>query len=527
MAVATYAGLPRRTAGGAGAGQRTAHDVAVFVLAAIKGLIESDRLGASLGLLDGAGRLRTVASEGVRIGGSCRSRSIRRRHVLRTGVPMSLTVRERTTESVELIPLINVGVAVGVLEVQAPTVALKVSREPLLMVAEQAAQMLRGMRDWRQTDLFGEAFGGALDLATELMGENAREVVGRAVGYLHEWLRLPVAGWISAADGAPLELVSTRGLSRTASDAVLRESRRQFTHPDDASFELAAVLGRALGGTNVRRVSAGRAVLLVGGVAEGALPVLEAVRVLLSEALGRVELVERAAQRDEALNTGLAATAHEVRQSLEGIRLAVEAVRVVGDTDAEGRRLLERARRELDRLSYDVDSVLRWSVGDRAIRRRQTDLMRLVRNVVTATSGIEADRFVVDGPRSLMVPADVANLRTAVANLLRNAVAYADSDQPVTVRVVPSEGWVVLSVRDHGPGVPAEERESIFDPFVRGRSAHGRSGNGRTGNGLGLFVARRVAEAHGGAIWCESDREGATFMLRLPAVVGGRSSTAS
>jgi signal transduction histidine kinase len=79
-----------------------------------------------------------------------------------------------------------------------------------------------------------------------------------------------------------------------------------------------------------------------------------------------------------------------------------------------------------------------------------------------------------------------------------------------------------VKVSDRGPTIPGDERETIFDPFVRGRSA-----GGRPGNGLGLFVARRVAEAHGGALWNEPDHAGATFVLRLPLTVGSRSSTAS
>jgi signal transduction histidine kinase len=73
-----------------------------------------------------------------------------------------------------------------------------------------------------------------------------------------------------------------------------------------------------------------------------------------------------------------------------------------------------------------------------------------------------------------------------------------------------------VSVGDQGPGVPLAERGAIFDPFVRGGAAS-RAGNG---SGLGLFITRRVVEAHGGRIWVDSDEEGATFHMLLP--VDGR-----
>jgi signal transduction histidine kinase len=85
----------------------------------------------------------------------------------------------------------------------------------------------------------------------------------------------------------------------------------------------------------------------------------------------------------------------------------------------------------------------------------------------------------------------------------------------VDVRV--HRGAARVRVRDQGPGVPPSERESIFDPFMRGTASH----LARTGNGLGLFIARRVMEAHGGRIWLTSNRSGAEFTIELPLAKGG------
>jgi signal transduction histidine kinase len=78
-------------------------------------------------------------------------------------------------------------------------------------------------------------------------------------------------------------------------------------------------------------------------------------------------------------------------------------------------------------------------------------------------------------------------------------------------------GLARIEVRDRGPGIPPGERHSIFDPFMRGAASH----LARSGNGLGLFIARRVLEAHGGSVWLTSGRSGATFTLELPLVDGG------
>ena len=79
-----------------------------------------------------------------------------------------------------------------------------------------------------------------------------------------------------------------------------------------------------------------------------------------------------------------------------------------------------------------------------------------------------------------------------------------------------------VRVRDRGPGVPASERRLIFDPFARGMSA-----NGRGGSGLGLFIARRIMEAHQGSIGLRSARPGTEFCIELPLAEERRSTSAS
>ena len=104
--------------------------------------------------------------------------------------------------------------------------------------------------------------------------------------------------------------------------------------------------------------------------------------------------------------------------------------------------------------------------------------------------------------------ADRDALLRAVRNLLDNAFAVADT---VVVEVTQTANGPTISVIDNGPGIPADQRERIFEPFVRlPRSP-------RSGTGLGLAIARRTIESHGGTITCDpSPSGGARFTLRLP-----------
>ena len=99
-------------------------------------------------------------------------------------------------------------------------------------------------------------------------------------------------------------------------------------------------------------------------------------------------------------------------------------------------------------------------------------------------------------------------------NLIDNAVKYSPAGGEVSVRAEPINGRVRVEVLDNGPGIPLEDQQLIFEKF--GRSA--ASGGTKPGTGLGLFIARSIAEAHGGSLEVDSalDR-GSLFSLELPA----------
>jgi signal transduction histidine kinase len=116
-------------------------------------------------------------------------------------------------------------------------------------------------------------------------------------------------------------------------------------------------------------------------------------------------------------------------------------------------------------------------------------------------------------PEIAVVRGDPERLRQIFGNLIDNAVKYSPVGGPVEVRVSQSNGEVTVAVRDRGPGIKAADQRVIFEKF--GRVA---AGNSKPGSGLGLYIARSIAETHGGTIAVSSaPGRGATFTVTLPA----------
>ncbi len=113
---------------------------------------------------------------------------------------------------------------------------------------------------------------------------------------------------------------------------------------------------------------------------------------------------------------------------------------------------------------------------------------------------------------------DVNRVRQVLANLVSNAVKHGAEDSPITVSVSgDEEGDVVVAVCNIGAPIPQDEWELIFEPFRHGSSRAGRHGERRGSMGLGLYIARRMAEAHGGTVRVESSTDtGTTFSAHLP-----------
>jgi signal transduction histidine kinase len=173
---------------------------------------------------------------------------------------------------------------------------------------------------------------------------------------------------------------------------------------------------------------------------------------------------------------------------------------------------------ETDRLANLIGDVLHTSqieAGTFSYSFSDVDLGRLVEDAV-AMAAIGQDEVGVKASVSSSLPVirgDRERLRQVLGNLLENAIKYSTSGEEVEVRAQPDDGKVKISVVDHGPGIPHDQQRLIFEKFGRADIA----GGSKPGTGLGLFIARSIAEAHGGTIDVRSSPDaGSTFTLTLP-----------
>jgi signal transduction histidine kinase len=174
---------------------------------------------------------------------------------------------------------------------------------------------------------------------------------------------------------------------------------------------------------------------------------------------------------------------------------------------------------ETERLAALVGDVLdtsRIEAGSFTYRFGDVDLGALVRDAVAGVELMQDEvRVTADILGELpQVRGDRARLQQVLTNLLENAVKYSPAGEEVSVSAYQQDSRVRIEVADHGPGVPADQRGLIFEKFGRAAAA----GSPATpGTGLGLFIARSIAEAHGGSLELSRNQvDGATFVLTLP-----------
>jgi signal transduction histidine kinase len=246
---------------------------------------------------------------------------------------------------------------------------------------------------------------------------------------------------------------------------------------------------------------------------------LEALAQAAAVAVANADLFARLDRAVRIRDEFLALASHELNTPLTAVRLRVDAL-------ARAAREGAPAAMEVDRLAAVLGRLEDVVAGLGAFSRASRDGIELspapvdLREVVRRAAERVCYRARVDAtstPVTVLAPApaigewDAARLSQAVTALLENAVKFGRG-APVRVEVADAPGEARVTVRDGGPGVPAADRERIFGRFERAApaSTHG-------GLGLGLWLARAIAEAHGGAIEVASEPgAGSAFTLRLP-----------
>jgi signal transduction histidine kinase len=203
---------------------------------------------------------------------------------------------------------------------------------------------------------------------------------------------------------------------------------------------------------------------------------------------------------------------HELRSPLASLRQTAEVAHAHPGALPEG-ELADAVLEESLRMQRIVEQMLVLTRTDegRLPERREVDLddLALAEAARTRRDGLSVD---VSGVGAARVLGDRGALAQVVRNLVDNAARHARSQ--VSLHLAESEGWVELGVDDDGDGVPAEERERVFERFVRLDEARSRDGGG---SGLGLAIVREIVSAHGGTASVTASRfGGASFVVRLP-----------
>jgi len=212
---------------------------------------------------------------------------------------------------------------------------------------------------------------------------------------------------------------------------------------------------------------------------------------------------------------------HELRTPLTAIHgaLALLTEGVLGEIPERAHQMLGIATantERLIRLTNDIIDVQRIRLGKFEIVKGACNTADLLAHAVDAMRPL-AERAGVtldSAPQAVPLVADDDRIVQVFVNLLGNAIRYSPPGAAVSATAVPRGDRIVFQVKDRGPGIPVYNLESIFEAFQQADAPDIRA---KGGIGLGLYICRRIVEAHGGRIWAESaPGEGATFTFTLP-----------
>ncbi|MAG36543.1 MAG: hypothetical protein CL878_09920 [Dehalococcoidia bacterium] len=382
-------------------------------------------------------------------------------------------------------------------------------------IGSQAAIAIENARlfqqSQRQSEQLREAFqrvgealvaGQELDPTLQVIAELAAELVLADECIIH-------IERLSDASGAKSPLVATARRPRVTGEA----GRVDDPGAADAEAELTLPLileGQSIGFVRVRRDQE------AFHTAEK-----EVLQSFAAQIAVAIDKVVKFTETDRLKTEFVSLVSHELRTPLALIKgyvstLLNESLVLPEMTRYQFLQGVDSAADRLKRLIDNVLSVTRIESEFFAIHPVELDLRSVVAEAAEATDlfaqGAQVD--VQQAPEPLPVRADRDHLRQVLENLIVNALKYGAEGEAVVVSLGRTDGYACVRVQDRGPGIPPEQLERIFEKFYRvANTANERP----VGSGLGLYIARRVIDLHGGHLWAENDVDGgATFSLQLP-----------
>jgi two-component system, OmpR family, sensor kinase len=208
----------------------------------------------------------------------------------------------------------------------------------------------------------------------------------------------------------------------------------------------------------------------------------------------------------------MASISHELRTPITIARGHLEMLRTVGREDPvalqETVEVVEDELHRMGRLVEDLMAIARSNM-EGFVRPRELELVAFFEDLELKIAGLKVDQVRLEPPPPVIIAADPDRLSQAVLNLVTNAHVHTPAGTRIAIRAAERPGEIVVTVEDHGPGIPASIREEVFAPFIR-------AGDAPNSTGLGLAVVRAVVEAHGGQVELETGPGGTRFHLHLP-----------
>lgn len=356
----------------------------------------------------------------------------------------------------------------------------------------------------------------------------------------------PVVGWVETLRAQALRTSETLRRSIRASVSASAEQARRTERLSWMAAGLSVLVAVAIGTGLVRSIGGG-----LGRLAEGTRQVAEgdldhrlstAGPAEFSQVAGSFnEMTRRLQEADRMKRAFFAHVSHDMKTPVSAMLDAHDLLldEVPGPLEEDQARLLRLSRESGVRLREMIDQLLelaRLDAGTGELEPEEVDVAAIVRRAVREQeprrerAGVECSVEVPEGAVPAVV--DGSYVTRVLENLLANAVEHSREGERIRVglRVLSSppeaaslppeqtdgsrgDGWLEITVDDQGPGVPQDRRESIFEPFVREDELGGSS----DGLGLGLALCRKVAGAHGGAVWVEDGEGGGSrFRVVLP-----------
>lgn len=238
-------------------------------------------------------------------------------------------------------------------------------------------------------------------------------------------------------------------------------------------------------------------------------------------------MAERIEELEKVRTLFIQAAAHELRNPMTSVKGLVTLMAMKAEEKAEDNQLLKVLAREVDRLASLQNQIIEAFRAQRAssatlpMNTVKVDLGTLTQEVVKTAQLTDSDHtYQVKAEPEVWVMADPHRLGDVLRNLLSNAAKYSPSKTIISLLVARESAHALLAVADRGIGVPAEQREAIFESFSRGSNLLGKDPGGM---GLGLFICKDIVERHGGTITIsENIGGGSVFAVRLPLAPQGQ-----